>query len=130
MVLLDHAKVRFRAVRSGGPGGQRTNRRSTKVQVWVSIKNLPLSDGEKRMLRRKFGKRLNGRGEIEVQSESSRSQELNRDEALRRLEAIIARALKVPRCRIPTTPPRGAEDRRIREKKFVSEKKRARRAAH
>lgn len=130
MVLLNPTKVRFRASRASGPGGQRTNRRATKVQLWVKIEHLPLRSAERRLLLKKLKGRVNRRGEISVESESSRSQGLNRDAALRKLQAVIERALTRPRRRIPTTPPRGAEDRRIREKKFVSEKKRARRAAY
>jgi len=119
--------VRMKAVRARGPGGQRVNRRSTKVQLWVKIEHLPLRPAERRLLRKKLKGCVNRRGEICVESESSRSQELNRDAALRKLQAVIERALTRPRRRISTTPPRGAEDQRIREKKFVSERKRARR---
>lgn len=127
MVAIPPRLVRMKASRASGPGGQRTNRRSTKVQLWVNIQNLPLGEREKRVLRRRLRHHLNERGELSVASESTRSRELNRDEALRKLTALVAQALKTPRPRIPTTPPRGAENRRIREKKLTSEKKRARR---
>lgn len=129
MVVINSRVVRFKASRASGPGGQRTNRRATKVQVWVKLRDLPISGAERWRLMRGLGKHLNERGEVEVQSETSRSQELNRDDAIRKLQAVIERALTRPRRRIPTEPPRGAEDRRIREKKFVSEKKRARRVS-
>lgn len=117
----------MKASRASGPGGQRTNRRSTKVQLWVDIENLPLNAREKRLLRQKLRNRLNEKGELSVASTISRSQELNRDEAFRKLTMLVAQALTVPRPRIPVEPSRRAADARIREKKFVSEKKRVRR---
>lgn len=130
MVVINPRVVRFKASRASGPGGQRTNRRATKVQVWVKLRDLPISDAERWRLMRGLGKCLNERGEVEVQSESSRSQELNRDDAIRKLQAIVTKALSVPKRRIPTERPRRANEERIKEKKLVSKKKQARRSGH
>jgi ribosome-associated protein len=130
MVTIDPRKIRFKAVRASGPGGSRRNRRATKVQVRVKLSDLALDGKELRRLKSVLEKRVTHRGEVEVQSESSRSQELNRDDAVRKLAALVAQALKVRRQRIPTEPRRGTEERRIREKKLVSEKKQARRGRY
>ena len=114
-------------MRAGGPGGQRTNRRSTKVQLWIRIGDLPLSDIEKRRIRNKLKNYINHRDELEVQSDESRSQELNRDSALEKLNNLLKEALRVPKKRIPIRPTRFAKERRIKEKKIISEKKRSRR---
>jgi len=119
--------VKFKAVRASGPGGQRTNRRSTKVQLWVKISNLPLGEREKKLIRKKLPRHINGRDEIEVMNQEERSQELNRDKALAKLNQLIAGALKIKKPRIPTWPSRRAEDRRIKEKRIISDKKRSRR---
>ena len=119
--------VRFKAVRSGGPGGQRANRRSTKVQLWVKIGNLPLTEIEKKRIRRKLAKHINHLDELWVENEEERSQKLNRDNALEHINELIEEALKVPPRRIPTTPPRSAEEIRIRAKKMRGEKKKSRR---
>ena len=130
MADINLRSVRFKAVRASGPGGQRTNRRSTKVQARVRLKNLSLDAATQRRLKARLGKRLSRRGEIEVQSETSRSQVENRREALERLREVIADALKVRRRRITTERPRRANENRIKEKKFVSEKKKGRRGSY
>jgi ribosome-associated protein len=127
-MIVNPEKVRFKAVRAGGPGGQRTNRRSTKVQLWIKIANLPLTDLEKKRIRAKLAKHVNHKDELEVMADEERSQEMNRDAALRRMNILIKEALKVPKKRIPTEPKRSVEEKRIRIKKMISEKKKARRS--
>ncbi|MFH1193282.1 MAG: peptide chain release factor-like protein [Candidatus Jorgensenbacteria bacterium] len=127
MANINLRSVRFKAVRASGPGGQRTNRRATKVQARVPLKSISLDVATQRRLAARLGKRLSRRGEIEVQSESSRSQVQNRREALKRLREVIMEALKVRRRRIATERPRRANEKRIKEKKLVSEKKHSRR---
>ncbi len=126
-MLIDENNVRFKAARSSGPGGQRANRRSTKVQLWVKISDLPFTLLEKKRLRKKLEKHINRLDELWVENEEERSQELNREKALRRINELIEEALKVPKERIPTLPRRSAKDARIRTKKIKSEKKKGRR---
>lgn len=126
-MFIKPERVKFKAVRASGPGGQRANRRSTKVELWVKISDLPLGDREKKMIRQKLANHINKEDELWVQEEEERSQELNRDRALERLNQMVGEALYEPPERIPTEPPRDAEDLRIREKKILSEKKKSRR---
>lgn len=120
-------KIRFKAVRASGPGGQRTNRRSTKVELWVKVADLPIADLEKRMVREKLAHHINHNDEIWLTEEEERSQEINRDKALERLHQIVEEAIRAPAPRIPTVPPRGVEEARIREKKIIGLKKKMRR---
>lgn len=129
-MLIDENNVRFKAVRAQGPGGQRANRRSTKVQLWVKIGDLPLSEIQKKRLRKQLAHHINGDDEIWVRDEEERFQEQNREKALAHLNLMISDALKMPKLRIPTEPPRNFEEERIREKKITSEKKRSRRLSH
>ena len=73
---------------------------------------------------------INGDDEIWVRDEEERFQERNREKALEHLNTMIGDALKTPKLRIPTEPPRSREDDRIREKKIIGEKKRSRRLSH
>lgn len=123
LMLVSGKMVKFKAARSSGPGGQRANRRSTKVQLWVKIGDLPLTEIEKRRIRTKLGKHINHRDELEASSEEERSQELNRDKALEKMNELITEALKIRKPRIKTKPPRRVEEKRIKEKKLKSEKK-------
>ncbi|KKU91513.1 MAG: hypothetical protein UY23_C0001G0119 [Candidatus Jorgensenbacteria bacterium GW2011_GWA1_48_11] len=129
-MFIKEKDVRFKAVRAQGPGGQRANRRSTKVQLWVKIGDLPLLDVQKKKLRKELVHHINGDDEIWVRDEEERFQERNREKALEHLNTMIGDALKTPKLRIPTEPPRSREDDRIREKKIIGEKKRSRRLSH
>jgi len=126
-MLIGEKDVKFKAVRSSGPGGQRANRRSTKVQLRVRIGDLPLTLPEKKRLRKVLEHHINHLDELWVENEEERSQKANRERALRKINTLIEEALKIPERRIPTEPRRSAEDARIREKKLKSEKKKGRR---
>ena len=126
-MIFNPKDIKFKAGRAGGPGGQRTNRRSTKVQLWIQIDKLPLTKLQKKQLRKKLAKHINHKDEIEVMADEERSQEMNREAAVKRLNKVILDALKVPKKRIPTKPSRRSEDNRIAEKKIISAKKQSRR---
>ena len=123
---MNEKNVRFKAVRASGPGGQNVNRRSTKVQMWVKIADLPLGEIEKKRIRAKLKNHINLNDELGVINEDERSQELNRDKALEKMNELLTEALKVRKPRIKTKPPRRVEETRIREKKMKSEKKKGR----
>lgn len=126
MKLIEEEKVRFKASRSGGPGGQNVNKRSTKVQAWIKIGDLPLSDEEKERVRAKLAHRVNKEDELEAESEEERSQEANREKVLKRLEEMVSEAIKKAPRRIPTRAPEGVEERFREERKIHSLKKQLR----
>ncbi len=129
-MIIDPKKVKFKAVRASGPGGQRANRRSTKVQLWVKIDDLPINKVQKKLVQERLWHHVNHKGEVWVADEEERSQEQNRDKALEHLNSMIEHALEVQRPRIKTEVPRSFEDVRIREKKIQSVKKQNRRSSH
>jgi ribosome-associated protein len=127
-MLVTEKDVKFKAVRASGPGGQNISRRSTKVQAWVKISDLPISDKEKKIIRKKLWRHINHNDELEAACDEERSQRINREKVLEHLNQMIEEALRIPPERIPTEPPRSAENLRIKEKKILSEKKRSRRS--
>ncbi len=122
-MVLTEKDVAFQAVRASKPGGQRTNRRATKVQARVQIDDLPLNDSEKRRIKGKLSHRLTKNGELIVESEEERFQIRNKEIALARLNELINEALEPKPPRIPTRPSRGAKERRLQEKKLQGRKK-------
>jgi ribosome-associated protein len=127
MLITEKDIIKFKAVRSSGPGGQRVNRRSTKVQLWVKISDLPLSERDKKKIRQSLAHHINHKDELWVYDQEERSQELNKDKALARLNQMIVEALKEPPPRLPAEPRRSTKEVRIKEKKIKSQKKRLRR---
>jgi ribosome-associated protein len=126
-MFITEKNVKVKAVRASGPGGQNIGRRSTKVQAWVKISDLPIGDKEKKIIRKKLWRHINHNDELEAVCDEERSQRINREKVLEHLNQMIEEALRVPAKRIPTEPPRSAENFRIKEKKILSEKKRSRR---
>lgn len=127
--------LRFSASRSGGPGGQNVNKRSTKVELRVRVHDLPISLWSKRRLIRIAGpgrtvgdEGEDGVGEVEIQitSDAERTQRGNKRACLDRLREMLINATHRPRPRKPTRPSRGAIERRIKEKKVRGERKRLR----
>lgn len=127
-ISLDKKKVKIKTARSSGPGGSNANRRSTKVQAWVKINDLPITDAQKKLLRKKLPRhRLNHNDEVEAWCEEDRSQERNRENALGHLTDVINETLKVNAPRIPTEVPRRVKRERVEDKKRHGLKKAFRR---
>mgnify|MGYP001559215298 CR=1 FL=1 len=118
--------TRFEAVRSSGPGGQNVNRRSTKVHAWVRVGDLLISSDKKKLLRERLAGRINQNDELEVSNDEERSQVMNKERALVRMNELITEAIKIPPKRIPTVVPRGAKAAARRHNELRYEKKKSR----
>lgn len=126
VVMIPKDSVKFKTSRAGGPGGQRVNRRATKVQARLKIGDLNIPDAKKNHIRRKLAKRINKNDELTIESEEERSQARNKKRALEVMDNLIKSALRVKKRRVPTRPSRSAEEKRLKEKKIKSEKKKSR----
>ena len=127
-VVIPEAELAWRFSRSSGPGGQGVNTTDSRVELLFDVAASPSLDPalRARALAR-LGPRLSG-GVLSVTSSEHRSQLRNREEAERRLAAILSEAIAPPpRPRRPTKPTRGSVNRRIAVKKRRSEVKRLRR---
>jgi len=110
--------------KSGGPGGQNVNKRSTKAEVrWNVEKSQSFSQEEKEKIKQVLGNRINKEGELIVCCEEERNQAQNRQRAIERLNELVAMALSPQKERIPTKPTPISKEKRLKEKKLQSEKK-------
>ncbi len=126
--MIPQDELTFTFTRSSGPGGQNVNRRSTRAQVrWNVARSAKFTDEQKARIRRAAGKRLSAEDDIVIAAEGERSQAQNRDEAVARLERLIADALVPRKPRVPTKASRTQRRKRLEAKRRVSEKKSARR---
>ncbi|MEX0987082.1 MAG: alternative ribosome rescue aminoacyl-tRNA hydrolase ArfB [Bacteroidales bacterium] len=113
--------------RSSGPGGQHVNKTESKVELhWSLEESRELTDEQKELLRKRLGKKLTPDGVLIIYSQKTRSQIKNREIVARRFLELIERMLKPPKKRIATKPTRSSVERRLKEKKVKSEKKRRR----
>jgi ribosome-associated protein len=121
--------MRLQYARSRGPGGQNVNKVNSKAELWLPINAIAgLTERAVARLRSSAGKRLTIQDEIHIASDSHRSQEQNREEAIGRLRAMVAAAIHEPKPRRKTKPSRAAKARRVEQKRRRSQVKSNRRA--
>ena len=120
-------EVDFAVSRSGGPGGQNVNKVSTRVTIRFNVDaSAALTDGQRRMIHSRLASRINKEGVLQVTSQQTRSQDLNRTDALQRFAALLRKALHNPTPRIPTRVSRAVRNQRVDEKKKRTEIKQSR----
>lgn len=126
-LFIPRAEIDYRTSRSGGPGGQHVNTSSTRVELVWNVGGSPtLTDPQRALILEKLSNRINTAGELLIVEGGSRSQSQNKEAVTERFVDLIREALRVPKPRKKTRPPRAAAEERIREKKHRSEVKKMR----
>jgi ribosome-associated protein len=110
------SEVRIEAVRSTGAGGQNVNKVSSAVHLRFDIAASSLPEGVKSRLLALKDRRITRDGVIVIKAWQHRSQDMNREEALARLERLVNSVAEPPKRRIPTRPTGSSKLRRIESK--------------
>ncbi|MFV7234350.1 alternative ribosome rescue aminoacyl-tRNA hydrolase ArfB [Flavobacterium sp. ZB4R12] len=122
------SELSFKAVRSSGAGGQNVNKVSSKVVLTFDLKNSQaLTEEEKLLLETKLSSRLTTDLVLILNCDEDRSQLKNKEIVTKRFLELIKNGLIVPKERKPTKIPKSVIRKRIKDKKNVSEIKKARR---
>lgn len=117
-------ELQFKAIRSGGPGGQHANKVSSKVEVALDIPNSNgLSQLEKYRLGLKLSSKLSKNGVLLLQCDESRSQHTNKSIVIKRLLKLLEKTLILPKKRKPSKPSRSSIEKRLQSKKRAALKK-------
>lgn len=104
------------AVRAQGPGGQHVNKTSTAIHLRFDIKSSSLPDAYKQRLLSFADHRITSQGVIVIKSQSSRSQEFNKQQAIQGLVELILKATQVQKKRRATKPTKASVQRRLTAK--------------
>jgi ribosome-associated protein len=109
-------EVEFSAIRAQGSGGQNVNKVSNAVHLRYDVAASSLPAEVKARLLALPDSRISADGVVVIKAQEHRSLEMNRADALARLQALVDRAAHVPRVRRPTKPTHGSTQRRLQAK--------------
>lgn len=112
-VTIPDNELEITAIRSQGAGGQNVNKTSTAIHLRFDIRASSLPDFYKERLLAATHHLITAEGVVIIKAQEYRSQEMNREAALARLESLIKELTVVQKSRRATRPTRASKERRL-----------------
>ena len=116
------SELNFKAVRSSGAGGQHVNKVASKmVLIFDVATSHGLNEDEKILLQTKLKTKISQENLLILTCDEDRSQFKNKKIIIKRFFEMLEKALVLPKVRKATKISKGANEKRIQEKKKAGE---------
>ena len=123
-IFIYDNEIKFKAVKSTGPGGQHVNKVSTGIVLKYDISNIDYPkwfiNNIKTIIK---SKRLFKDGIFTIEANNFRSQRRNKKDAIERLKIIFIKSSRKLKKRRKTSPSLQSNEKRLKNKKKLSQKK-------
>jgi ribosome-associated protein len=114
--IIPDSEIEISAIRAQGSGGQNVNKVSSAIHLRFDIGASSLPEIYKERLLKLSDQRITREGVVVIKAQRYRSQEKNREEALRRLHDLVDSVAELPQERKPTKPTRSSQKKRLESK--------------
>jgi ribosome-associated protein len=121
LFVVDEREVECTAIRAQGAGGQNVNKVSSAIHLRFDINASSLPDDIKARLLALNDSRITDAGLFVLKAQQHRTQEMNRSDAMARLQEVVDSVALPPKIRRLTKPTFGSRQRRLQGKSQRSE---------